>query len=59
MIMGLINYTEVVPGGTSNEEGNLLIEQEIEEFLRYAALTVRCSLMILACSLCCLCHIFP
>jgi len=34
MIMGLINYMEVVPAGTSNEEGNVLIEQEIEDFLR-------------------------
>lgn len=42
MIMGLINYMEVVPAGTSNEEGNMLIEQEIEEFLRrYPKVTTR------------------
>ena len=34
MVMGLINYTELVPAGTSNRNGNLKIEEEIELFAR-------------------------
>lgn len=34
MVMGLINYPEVVPEGLSSEEGNKLIEQEIDRFHR-------------------------
>ena len=35
MIMGLINYAELIPVGTSNRDGNLKVEEEIELFARY------------------------